>query len=635
MHASRSSCARPSAPRLRVGDRGRPPCRRRCPPPAAAAVPARGGPAAAPAGNSQQSALLALTQWALAGGAKYVPGLRPAQLPGGGRGIVTTFPITPGAALVSVPPALALSSAAPPPPGTPAAVWGAAPWQARLAALLLAERAAGASSRLAPFVAALPGAGDVGLPATWPEEELPQLQVPAAVRAAGEQRREWEAWHARLGPHLPPACASRDDFFWAMSCVRSRSFEAPPLPLPLSRIAAAAAAAQAAVAAAAVGGGAGAAAGAEALVLAAAGGAAAWAASAARGGGGGGGGGGADGSGGGTRVMCPLIDIFNHSAATDSCCELDTWSGELRVYAREAVAAGAEVFLNYGVTSNDQLLLLYGFVDESAADDKYPLEGPAQKAAEWRRQQEGQQEGEQEGADGGERLAVPQVSLGRRGLPASEGRALAALAGNAPPAAAAAAGDGWVQYTSLPSGARALLAAAVRRESQLLGSSLGDDEALLSAWEKLPDARASAEAQRARAAEAEARAAAAEAALGRARAAAGAEAELSAVISAPEAAAAEAAEAERGAHAAGAGVAVADAAMDAGAQSSGGGELEALALAAASARAAAASEAGRLAAAESEAAALAAAVAGLRPVAVRYRAAKKRVLAEALSQLEA
>jgi hypothetical protein len=157
----------------------------------------------------------------------------------------------------------------------------------------------------------------------------PTLQVEA-------QRVEWEALHARLAPHLPPPVASLEEWLWALSCVRSRSFAAPELPLPLGRVAAGAAAAQAAVVAAGAAGGAAAAAGAEALVVAAAAGAAAWAA---RGGGGGGGGG----EGGGRRVLCPFIDLFNHDSSTSSCCELDSWSGDFKVAAREALAAGAEV----------------------------------------------------------------------------------------------------------------------------------------------------------------------------------------------------------------------------------------------------------------------------------------------------
>lgn len=64
------------------------------------------------------------------------------------------------------------------------------------------------------------------------------------------------------------------------------------------------------------------------------------------------------------------------------------------------------MFLSYGVTSNDQLLALYGFVDESSADERYPLDSPFDKAAEWRRQQEGRQ-----GADGGERPELQQVGV--------------------------------------------------------------------------------------------------------------------------------------------------------------------------------------------------------------------------------
>lgn len=149
----------------------------------ARAAPARAGRAPGAAASSQQAALLSLTQWLLSSGAKFVPGLRPEILPSGGRGMRTTFDLAPGAALASVPSRLALSSGGPPPPRMPAALWGALPWPARLAALLLIERAAGAESRLAPFMASLPAAADdIGLPAAWAEGEVSQLQCPAILR---------------------------------------------------------------------------------------------------------------------------------------------------------------------------------------------------------------------------------------------------------------------------------------------------------------------------------------------------------------------------------------------------------------------------------------------------------------------
>jgi len=127
--------------------------------------------------------LLALTQWALAAGVKYAPGIRPTETATGGRGVSTAFPVPAGAALISVPSALTLSSAAAAPAAVPPAVWAAAPWYARLAALLLHERAAGGVSRLGPFLAVLPSSADgIGLPVTWADEEVGQLQCPAVVR---------------------------------------------------------------------------------------------------------------------------------------------------------------------------------------------------------------------------------------------------------------------------------------------------------------------------------------------------------------------------------------------------------------------------------------------------------------------
>jgi hypothetical protein len=316
---------------------------RRC---SARRAPAAPSAAAKPAAPSQQGPLLDLTQWALGAGVKYAPGIRPSpSAPSGGRGITTAFPLAAGAALVSVPSKLALSSAAPAPAAVPAAVWERAGWPARLATLLLYERAAGADSGLAPFVASLPQtAEEVGLPAAWAPEELQQLQCAALAAQVGAQRREWEAQHALLAPHLPPALASQEAFFWSLSCVRSRSFAAPDLPYPLGRIATTAAAVQPAVAAAAIGAGPGLAGGLEAAVFAAAVAAALVSNRQV-----------ADSSK-DRQVMCPLIDIFNHSSGTESSCELDTWSGDFKVVAREPVAARQEVLINYGAGGNDLLL---------------------------------------------------------------------------------------------------------------------------------------------------------------------------------------------------------------------------------------------------------------------------------------
>lgn len=104
--------------------------------------------AATAASSSSQADLLSLTQWALGAGTRYTPGLRPEQTPRG-RGMITTNPIAAGQALVSVPPALTISSGgagvAPPPPpegakAIPAALWASCPWPVQLAVKLLNER---------------------------------------------------------------------------------------------------------------------------------------------------------------------------------------------------------------------------------------------------------------------------------------------------------------------------------------------------------------------------------------------------------------------------------------------------------------------------------------------------------------
>jgi hypothetical protein len=224
MRTASSAVARPGPPAAACHRRG---AARRPRTAAAAAAAARGGP------DGGQASLLALTQWALGVGIKYAPGLRPTELgkgaalggggacraaaplaaarartiappprdprcpaprhplPPGSRGVVTSFPVAAGAALVSVPARLALSSGGPPPPGVPAAAWAApgCPWYAQLAVKLLIERAAGPASPLAPFIAALPpSAAAVGLPAAWCADEVAQLQAPQITRQVGGAR---------------------------------------------------------------------------------------------------------------------------------------------------------------------------------------------------------------------------------------------------------------------------------------------------------------------------------------------------------------------------------------------------------------------------------------------------------------
>jgi hypothetical protein len=127
--------------------------------------------------RTDRAQLLDLTQWALSQGIKYAK-VRPEQL-SGGRGMVATFPIAAGEALVSVPQQAALRvfpGDSPPAPlaAAVASQWPTLPWYLKLACKLACEAQQGSRSSLAAPVAALPRSVD--LPATWPAEDLQQLQ---------------------------------------------------------------------------------------------------------------------------------------------------------------------------------------------------------------------------------------------------------------------------------------------------------------------------------------------------------------------------------------------------------------------------------------------------------------------------
>lgn len=73
------------------------------------------------------------------------------------------------------------------------------------------------------------------------------------------------------------------------------------------------------------------------------------------------------------RVVCPLLDLVNHSSAVDTCHALDPVQQCVSVLAGAPVAAGDQVFINYGRVGNARLLRLYGFVLPDNAHSSYEL----------------------------------------------------------------------------------------------------------------------------------------------------------------------------------------------------------------------------------------------------------------------
>lgn len=63
-------------------------------------------------------------------------------------------------------------------------------------------------------------------------------------------------------------------------------------------------------------------------------------------------------------VLCPLIDLFNHTSDSASACKVSHDSSGFTVTSRKGYSSGEdeEIFVSYGAHSNDFLLVEYGFV---------------------------------------------------------------------------------------------------------------------------------------------------------------------------------------------------------------------------------------------------------------------------------
>lgn len=177
----------------------------------------------------------------------------------GSRRVVATGRVSPGAVLVSVPEATALtvrpSERCPFHDGVLSQqAWSSLPWFAQLALKLLLQTAQGAASSYATYLAVLPTAS-VPLLALWSDQQLHQLHYPALAAKARQDREIWTQAVETARPALTALRCSDDDLLWALALVRSRSFAAPCFPTPASVKLAAAGALQVAAACLAVGSG--------------------------------------------------------------------------------------------------------------------------------------------------------------------------------------------------------------------------------------------------------------------------------------------------------------------------------------------------------------------------------------------
>ncbi|GFR49677.1 hypothetical protein Agub_g11825, partial [Astrephomene gubernaculifera] len=259
--------------------------------------------------------------------------------------------------------------------------WKSAPWFAKLAAMILWHKRQGAQSPLAPWIAQLPSS--TGVPVLWSDSQLQALQYPPLIAQVQEQRREWQQLYdtfltsattattaANQQPKPKPTSSptssspppssppSREEFFWAMSVVRSRTFSGPyigsslPDRLRLLGLVGALMACNTALGLADLPHSLSAA---LAVVL--------------------------------FNVLyevilsrslkqhaiCPLIDLFNHSSAVQSEVSYNYFGDSYCVVASRDVKQGEQVFISYGPQSNDSLLQYYGFSEPANQHDTHIL----------------------------------------------------------------------------------------------------------------------------------------------------------------------------------------------------------------------------------------------------------------------
>ncbi|KAG8465758.1 hypothetical protein KFE25_005328 [Diacronema lutheri] len=260
-----------------------------------------------------------------------------------GRGCTALRDIAPGEVLVSLPRAAAMDlgtlTQVPVPPALASAeCWLSLPWFAQLALWVLAEEAKGPASRWAAYIELLPLEGRaLDTPYHWPDADLAALRYEPIAEGAAEQRALFRSLHAAVVRSAAGSGLTLDAFACACEAVLSRAFPTAGL----------------AERARGTGDG---------------------------GGGGGGGGGllGALASGLATATgdaraplldaeshyaMLPAVDSLNHRSGSTGVFSYDTANAILELRTAEAVPAGSQAFLEYGKKGNDELLLLYGFVE--------------------------------------------------------------------------------------------------------------------------------------------------------------------------------------------------------------------------------------------------------------------------------
>jgi hypothetical protein len=248
------------------------------------------------------------------------------------RGVMAKSAIRSGQCMLSYPRTaimdLASLTSCPCPQLIAEAYWQKAPWYQQLGLWIVAEKAKGAESPWANYIALLPRT--LSTPLHWTPDQLDELQYPAIALAVQEQREHFRSLTESAAQHLSPSApaGALDELAWAMEMVLSRSLDSAQLPQQdanmFSKLA----------------------------QMAGLGGATAQAS---------------------TKAMVPMLDMFNHRSSARPRFGYDARTDTFSVSAECSYTKGEQVFITYGDKDNDDLLTLYGFVEEDNPNDIYQL----------------------------------------------------------------------------------------------------------------------------------------------------------------------------------------------------------------------------------------------------------------------
>ncbi|GLI66477.1 hypothetical protein VaNZ11_010320 [Volvox africanus] len=340
--------------------------------------------------------------------------------------------------------------------------WKSAPWFAKMAAMLMWHKRRGSQSSLAPWVAQLPA--DTGVPVRWNEQQLAALQYPHLISQVTEQQREWQQLYDDLVSKGMPSGAqppAREDFIWAMSCVRSRTFSGPYVGSTLQdRLRTAGLVAVLALGNTVLG-----LADPQKTLSAA------------------------------IAVLlfnvlyevilsrslkqyaiCPLIDFFNHSSAVQSEVSYNYFGDSYSVVASREFTKGEQVFISYGPQSNDSLMQYYGFAEANNPQDVYVMTDMLRWVTAVRPVGQARLDALKASALAG---SLHQVVIQRAGFSAGALQAVRFLLASDMEAAAGISSFAKAGSPNQEAQLALVLAEVVRRELGNLGSSLQEDVALL------------------------------------------------------------------------------------------------------------------------------------------------------------